>query len=138
LHCPPRGSGFEAKAFAALWNNREELRIEEVWRCHAARIDGYLKTVGDEIVLVEIKETLSWGSTEAAGFQFLSGRKLLRLDTARKGIIVFGRIARQWEQTRPYGGWGQLALEADALRPNLEMGALQVVSRNRVCTWPAP
>lgn len=120
------GSGFESKAFTALWLRRENLQIRTLWRCRAARVDGYLETRQGEIILLEMKETLSWGSTQAAGFQFLAGRQLLNLQATR-GIIVFERHAPQWERSGVYGAWGQLALEASVVREHIEIGALQVI-----------
>jgi len=131
LKSAPKGTRFEDKAFAAIWSNRAKLGIAELWRCHAARVDGYAKTNEGEIILLEMKETLSWGATEAAGFQFLVGRKLLGVK-ARRGIIVFGRVSDEWSKTKPHGGLGQLALEVDALKRFLQIGALQVLSNRRI------
>lgn len=125
------GSDFESRAFSAIWIRRQELGIDELWRCRAARVDGYLKTVDGEVVLLEMKEMLSWGSTQAAGFQFLAGRELLKLQ-AKRGVIVFERFATQWLQCKPNGAWGQLALEAAVVSKHVQIGALQVLSRHRV------
>lgn len=126
---PIVGAGFEARAFSALWNHRAKLGIARLFRCSAARVDGYLETTDGETILLEMKESLSWGSAEAAGFQFLAGQSLLSTSftsTPRRGIIVFERKSKRWEAASPYGALGQLALEAGAIANHIEIGALQL------------
>jgi hypothetical protein len=79
----PTGTRFEDRAFAALWSNRKELGIARLWRCSAARVDGFLETTGGETILLEMKETLGFGATQAASFQFLVGRRLLSLKATK-------------------------------------------------------
>ena len=123
------GEGFEARAFSALWTHRNRLGIARLFRCKAARVDGYLETTAGETILLEMKESLSWGSTEAAGFQFLAGRSLLTKKFASlpmRGIIVFERTAQQWDSSGDYGALGQLALEAASVARHIKIGALRV------------
>jgi hypothetical protein len=138
LTVPPSGEGFEARAFAALLSHAATLGIAKLFRCKAARLDGYLETIDGETILLEMKESLSWGSTEAAGFQFLAGRHLLTNvfgSPPTKGIIVFERMAKQWNATPPNGAWGQLALEAAAVKSHIEIGALQIGPGGSVHTF---
>jgi hypothetical protein len=138
ITAPLLGAGFEARAFSALWSHRAKLGITRIFRCSAARVDGYLETATGETILLEMKESLSWGSTEAAGFQFLAGQSLLSKYFAappRRGIIVFERKAKQWESTGPYGALGQLALEAAAVANHIEIGALQLGSNGSLHTY---
>lgn len=126
---PTEVTNFENRAFAALFNNMAELGIASLWRCHAARIDGYLIKVGKdgedgEIVMLEMKETLGWGQTHSATFQFLAGKCLLKL-SAKRGIVVFEKYQPRWKGTL-YGAWGQLALHAQEVNEYVEIGALQV------------
>jgi hypothetical protein len=123
---PCAGGGFEARAFSALWHHRHVLGIRELYRCNAARVDGFAITQGGETILLEMKETLGWGGTQAAGFQFLAGRKLLGLEASR-GIIVFERESAEWHRSGPRGAWGQLALEATSVAAHVGIGALQVL-----------
>lgn len=122
----PAGLGFEPRAFAALFANKKKLGIKDVWRCYAARIDGFLETVEGEIILLEMKERLSWGSVQAAGFQFLAGRRICGLN-ARRGLIVFEREAEEWKKLEPHGAWGQLALHALEFSENLDVAGLQIL-----------
>jgi hypothetical protein len=130
----PTGASFEDRAFASLYNNQAALGVEEVFRCRAARVDGFLRTKSGETILVEVKETLSWGGMGSATIQFLSGRKLLDLP-ARRGLIVFQRFNAQWAAAKPHGAWGQLALEASTIQEHIEIGALQILPDGQLRTY---
>jgi hypothetical protein len=132
---PPAGTGFESRAFAALFNERRRLKIKRLWRCTSARVDGFLETSDGELVLVEAKEVLGWGSVSSAVFEILAGRKLLGLD-ANRGIIVFERVSKEWSKISPGGGWGQLALHAEEVRGDISLGALQVSEVGKVVVPP--
>lgn len=123
------GSRFEARAFTAIWHHRARLKVAELFKCYAARVDGFLRTSDGEIILLEMKESLSWGSTEAAGFQFLAGRSLLAHlfnVVPTRGIIVYERTAEQWDKSGQYGALGQLALEASNVSGHIVIGALRL------------
>lgn len=122
---PVAGDRFEERAFNALFESKETLGIGQLYRCHAARMDGYLVTTVGETVLLEMKECLGWGAVQAASAQFLMGRKLLELKATR-AIIVFERISDEWSRILPSGGWGQLALHASELSPHIEIGGLLI------------
>lgn len=130
----PAGPKFEDRAFAALFNNQAALGVKDLYRCTAARVDGFLKTESGETILVEVKESLSWGGMGSATIQFLSGRKLLNLSASR-GLIVFERFNPQWATAKPYGAWGQLALEASTIRDHIDIGALQVLPNGQLRTF---
>ncbi len=132
---PLKGVSFETRAFNALLKNKGKLGIKQLFRCRASRMDGYLITTQRKIILLEMKERLGWGSVQAAGFQFLAGRQLLRLQ-ADRGIVVFDRISKEWSQIKPNGGWGQLALHSQELSPHIEIGALQVLESGHIRTQP--
>ena len=129
LAAPPQGSGFEARAFAALVHNASQMGIETVHKCSAARMDGYIVLKGGEVVLIEMKESLRWGSTQSATFQFLAGRRLLQLKATR-GIVLFERWSEEWAQTRPYGAWGQFALHAAEVSEHICLGALKLTGES--------
>lgn len=132
---PPSGTSFESRAFAALFNDRRRLRIRRLWRCTSARIDGYLETSDGELVLVESKQVLGWGSVSSAVFEILAGRNLLGLK-AERGIIVFERVSKEWSKITPGGGWGQLALHAQEVASHISLGALQVTERGQLVVPP--
>jgi hypothetical protein len=98
-------------------------------------MDGYLVTTTGEYILLEMKESLRWGSTQSATFQFLAGRGLLALN-AKRGIIVFERWSDEWANTKPYGAWGQLALHAEEVTKYIEVGALQVRENGSIHSPP--
>lgn len=125
LLVPPEGAGFEARAFAALVRNARKLGIRAVYKCSAARMDGYIVTQDGEVVLIEMKESLRWGSTQSATFQFLAGRELLELKS-RRGIVLFERWSDEWEKTGTYGAWGQFALHASEVSRYIQLGALRL------------
>lgn len=132
---PPVGTSFESRAFATLFNERRLLKINRLWRCTSARVDGYLETSDGEFVLVEVKEVLGWGSVSSAVFEILAGRKLLDLK-ASQGIIVFERISKEWSKMSPGGGWGQLALHSQEIEDHISLGALQVTEGGLVILPP--
>lgn len=127
----PVGPGFESRAFAALFNARRRLKIKRLWRCTSARIDGYLEMSDGELVMVEAKEVLGWGSVSSAVFEILAGKKLLNLD-ADRAIIVFERVSNEWSKITPGGGWGQLALHAEEVAAHISLGALQIIEGGQV------
>jgi len=133
LSTAPIGTSSEARAFASLYHHREALGISSIWRCHAARLDGYLVTNRGEVILLEMKETLGFGSVQAAVFEFITGRQLLKLD-ADRGLIVFRKKSKEWERCRPHGALGQLRLHSDEIPPNvnLKLGGIQIGPENRV------
>lgn len=128
----PSGSGFEARAFAALMDHADALGIAEVHRCHAARVDGFLKMCDGEYVIVEMKERLAWPTVQSAAFEFLAGGAILQRRYPethfdfRRALIVFERIDEGWNTIPPHGAWGQLALHASELSGYLQIGGLQV------------
>jgi hypothetical protein len=129
----PIGTSFESQAFASLYHHREALGISSIWRCRAARLDGYLVTSRGEVILLEMKETLGFGSVQAAVFQFITGRQLLSLSSVR-GLIVFRKKSKEWESCRPHGALGQLRLHSDEIPPNvnLKLGGIQIGPENHV------
>lgn len=131
----PIGAKFEQRAFAALFRNSKELGIASLWKCRAARMDGYIITTVKECILLEMKESLRWGSTQAATFQFLAGRKLLNLE-AKRAIIVFERWSDEWSLTTPYGAWGQLALHAEEVSEYISIGAMQITATGKIVIPP--
>jgi len=135
LTAPPVGEGFEDRAFAALFNERRRLKIQRLWRCTSARVDGVLQTSDGELVLVEAKQVLGWGSVSGAVFEILAGRKLLGVE-ADRGIIVFERVSAEWSKIQPGGGWGQLALHAEEISPHISLGALQVTKDGQLVVPP--
>lgn len=52
---PNHGKSFESRAFDALYLNRHKYGISELYRCHAARMDGYLVTTDGETILLEME-----------------------------------------------------------------------------------
>lgn len=129
IEAPLAGTGFEARAFTAIWKHRKKLKVARLCKCHAARVDGFLETTDGEIILLEMKEALSWGATEAAGFQFLAGQFLLShlfKVVPKRGIIVYERTAKQWDASGQNGALGQLALEAATVASHIIIGALRV------------
>jgi len=126
---------FENRAFNALFKHRKKLRIAELYRCRAARMDGFLVTTERETILLEMKERLAWGSVQAAGFQFLAGRRLLKL-RAKRGIVIFERTSEEWDALADHGAWGQLALHSQELSPHIEIGGLQVLQTGGIRTQP--
>ena len=127
LASPSKGGRFEDRAFNALLEHASSLGISEIWRCHAARTDGYLRTMSGETILLEMKECLGWGAMQAAATELLMGKQLLGLDATR-GLIVFERLSAEWEKIQPYGAWGQLALHAQELAGHLDIGGLRVMA----------
>lgn len=141
LIAAPLVKEFEDRAFAALYEHRYALGIDELWRCNGYRADGYAKLVTGEVVLLEMKEALTWGSTKSAGFQLLAARKMLEMPEIRRGLLVFERIGKEWGN-RKLGGWQQFALEVENVRDCLQMGALQVCADGSLrlsehCVFPA-
>jgi hypothetical protein len=130
---PPVGNQFEIKAFAALYAQAPFIGIESLWRCYAARMDGYLITATGEVILLEMKQTLGFGSVQAATFEFITGRKLLNVAAAR-GLIVFRKKSAEWERCRPNGAWGQLQLHSEEIPKyvNLTLGGIQIDEENRL------
>lgn len=131
----PRARSFEQRAFLTLHRNMKELGIRSLHKCSACRMDGYLVTSDGQIVLLEMKESLRWGSTQSATFQFLAGRKLLRLK-ATHGLIVFERFSREWSKAKPHGAWGQLALHAAEVSKYIKLGGLRIGKRGRISGPP--
>lgn len=133
LSTAPVGARFEDQAFAALYHRREALGIDSIWRCHAARLDGYLVTSQQEFILLEMKETLGFGSVQAAVFEFITGRELLKLNAVR-GLVIFKNKSQEWEGCQPHGAWGQLRLHSDELphSVNLKLGGIQIGPGNHV------
>lgn len=137
IAAPLAGTGFEARAFTAIWTHRKKLKVAKLYKCHAARVDGFLQTADGEIVLLEMKETLSWGATEAAGFQFLAGQSLLGHlfeVVPKRGIIVYERTAKEWDDSGQHGALGQLALEAATVASHVVIGALRLGSNGSLHT----
>jgi hypothetical protein len=128
---PVVGSLFEARAFNTLLNQAGQLGIQSLWRCHAARVDGYLVTDDGEHILVEMKECLGWSAFQAASAEFVMGRGLLGIP-AQRGIIVFERTSHEWDSITPHGAWGQLALHSSELSPHLEVGGLQITAAGNI------
>jgi len=128
LTSPPSGNGFESRAFNSLYANAADLKIKAIFKCASARMDGYLILENDEIVLLEIKETLNWTSIKAATFQLLAGRKLLGFNSATRGIIVFEKSSAEWDADfkNQNGTWGQFALHAEEVSEHITIGAMQV------------
>lgn len=125
IESPVSGTSFEARAFNTLLKSRKRLGIKELWRCNAARVDGYVIANDGELILIEMKECLGWGAFQAASTEFLMGKGLLKLST-RRGLIVFERTSSEWDAIPPYGAWGQLALHSTELAPHFEVGGLQI------------
>ena len=132
IKAAPEGDKFEDRAFAALFQHREALGINKLWRCSGYRVDGYAELTTGETVLLEMKESLSWGSTTAMGFQLLAGRKLLQMPQVQRGLIVFERMAKSWTNC-PRGAWQQFAMEVQNVRECMQMGALQVRADGSLC-----
>lgn len=130
--CASTSRRFEDRAFAALFQHREALGIATLWRCSGYRVDGYAELTTGETVLLEMKESLSWGSTTAMGFQLLAGRKLLQKPEVQRGLIVFERMAKSWTNCSR-GAWQQFAMEVDNVRECMQMGALQVRADGSLC-----
>lgn len=125
------GSSFQSLAFNVLLTNKPQLGIRSLFQCDSARVDGYLITLSGETILLEIKECLGWGAIAQAGFQFLTGRELLKRK-AKRGLIVFQRISAEWEMIEPHGGWGQLALHSQELAGLIELGGLQIDDKGKL------
>jgi hypothetical protein len=82
-------------------------------------------TTAGETILLEMKESLRWGATTSAGFQFLAARSILQWPQVRRGIVVFERLSAEWEK-KAGGAWAQFAREVHHVRDDFQMGALQV------------
>lgn len=136
LTSAPSGSGFEDRAFAFLFKHRNALGISKLYRCNAARMDGYLVTDTGETILLEMKECLGFGSFLAGASQLMAGRTLLKLKATR-AILVFERISEEWDSIAPHGGWGQLALHSAELANILQIGGLQIIDQQTMCV-PGP
>ena len=125
LEVAPEKMDFESRAFAALFRQKAALGIEKLWRCSGYRVDGYVVTTAGETILLEMKESLRWGATTSAGFQFLAARSMLQLPQVRRGIVVFERLSAEWDM-KEGGAWAQFAREVHHVRDDFLMGALQV------------
>lgn len=125
LEAAPEKMDFENRAFAALFRQKAALGIDELWRCSGYRVDGYAVTTAGETILLEMKESLRWGATTSAGFQFLAARSMLQWPQVRRGIVVFERLSAEWEK-KAGGTWTQFAREVHHVRDDFQMGALQV------------
>lgn len=125
LVAAPEKMDFENRAFAALLRQKAALGIDELWRCSGYRVDGYMVTTAGETILLEMKESLRWGATTSAGFQFLAARSMLQWPQVRRGIVVFERLSAEWEK-KEGGAWAQFSREVQHVRDDFQMGALQV------------
>jgi hypothetical protein len=132
---PGSKAGFEAHAFARLFDAREQLGIQELYRCNSARVDGFIRLQGeiaDEPLLLEVKTTLSWNSLGAALAQFICGRTLLQREGeflgGDRGLIVFSEFSQDWSRGDPHPlrPWAQLYLHLDELAAGFKIWALQL------------
>lgn len=88
-------SAFEREAFCAVLRNKGMLGVAEVHQCSHARGDGFLKLLDGTWVMLEIKETLYFGSMCAAFFECIAAQHLCQVPTDR-GLIIFRRFGSDW------------------------------------------
>lgn len=111
---------FENEVFLYLYENRNDLGIEEVCALKNMLVDGLLKLRNGKVILLEIKYALSWlpccnARVEFQGF--IAQRFYQRIPEKQqpeKALIIFHHFSRPW-QRRP-GGWSFFYEEEENLR----------------------
>jgi hypothetical protein len=135
-YVPGSKKNFENYAFDRLYAHRKALGIEALFCCKNARTDGILQLDDAEpqsdVILLEIKTTLSWASLNTAMGQFISGTALLRkaqeISGAKQGLIVFESFSSDWVRghedfLRP---WAILYRHLIEMEAGFQMAALQL------------
>jgi hypothetical protein len=88
-------SAFEQRTFVALLKNVRTLGVAEIYQCRRARGDGCLKLEDGSWVMLEIKESLYFGTMCAAFVECIMAQRLCNVQTNR-GLIVFERFGSDW------------------------------------------
>ena len=133
---PGSKKGFEAHAFACLFDSMEHLGITELFRCNSARVGGLFKldgVYGFGATLLEIKTTLNWGTLSAALAAFISGSEILCNECYLTyvecgGLIVFDDFATDWVtgSTDSIESWAKLYRFLFEMQEGFPMAAVQL------------
>lgn len=90
----------------------------------------------NEIILIEVKTTLSWGSMGAALTEFLTGNTVLKnhgilKNKAVKGLIIFNQFSSDWTTAKGgrYRPWAHLDHHINELSDDFTFDALQLTDK---------